>query len=83
MNDGSVVQPYLRGAVAHEFAKNNTVLVNNQTFNNNLSGSRIELGAGVAVSLSKHLQLHADFDYGQGKHVDQPWGANVGMRYSW
>lgn len=83
LDDGSVLQPYLRGGVAHEFAKNNKVTVNNQAFDNNLSGSRIELGAGVAVSLSKKLQLHADFDYGQGKHVDQPWGANVGMRYSW
>ena len=83
MNDGSVVQPYLRAAVAHEFAKDNKVSVNQHTFNNDLSGSRAEFGAGVAVSLSKHLQLHADFDYGQGKNVDQPWGANVGLRYSW
>lgn len=83
MDDGSVVQPYLRVAVAHEFAKNNKVSVNNHSFNNDLSGSRAEVGAGVAVTLSKHLQLHADFDYGQGKHVDQPWGANVGLRYNW
>lgn len=83
MDDGSLVQPYLRAGMAHEFAKNNKVSVNNQAFDNNLSGSRVELGAGVAVSLSKHLQVHADFDYGQGKHVDQPWGANVGVRYTW
>lgn len=83
MDDGSVVQPYVRAAVAHEFAKDNKVSVNNHTFNNDLSGSRAELGAGVSVTLSKHLQLHADFDYGQGKNVDQPWGANVGLRYNW
>lgn len=83
LNDGSVLQPYLRGAVAHEFAKHNKVSVNNQTFDSNLSGSRVEVGAGLAITLSRNMQLHADFDYGQGKHVDQPWGANFGMRYSW
>ncbi|MBK5408554.1 autotransporter outer membrane beta-barrel domain-containing protein [Pseudomonas yamanorum] len=83
LDSGSVVQPYLRGAVAHEFAKNNKVSVNNQAFNNDLSGSRAEFGAGVAVSLSQNLQLHADFEHAKGKRIDQPWGANVGVRYSW
>lgn len=83
MDDGSVVQPYLRTAVAHEFAKDNKVSVNGHAFNNDLSGSRAEFGAGVAVSLSQHLQLHADFEHSKGKHVDQPWGVNVGVRYSW
>lgn len=83
MNDGSIVQPYLRTAVAHEFAKNNKASVNGHVFNNDLSGSRAEFGAGVSVAVSQNLQLHADFEHSKGKHVDQPWGANVGLRYSW
>ncbi|QHF45231.1 autotransporter outer membrane beta-barrel domain-containing protein [Pseudomonas sp. S35] len=83
MDSGSIVQPYLRTAVAHEFADANKASVNGHVFNNDLSGSRVELGAGVAVSLSQNLQLHADFEHSKGKHVDQPWGANVGLRYSW
>lgn len=83
MDNGSIVQPYLRTAVAHEFAKDNKAKVNGHVFNNDLSGSRVELGAGVAVSLSQNLQLHADFEHSKGKHVDQPWGVNVGVRYSW
>jgi outer membrane autotransporter protein len=83
MDSGSVVQPYLRTAVAHEFAKDNKASVNGHVFNNDLSGSRAELGAGVAVSMSQNLQLHADFEHSKGKHVDQPWGLNVGARYSW
>ncbi len=83
MDDGSIVQPYLRTAVAHEFARDNKAKVNGHVFNNDLSGSRVELGAGVAVSLSQNLQLHADFEHSKGKHVDQPWGMNVGVRYSW
>ncbi|WP_285426712.1 autotransporter outer membrane beta-barrel domain-containing protein [Pseudomonas sp. efr-133-TYG-103a] len=83
MEGGSVVQPYVRVAGVHEFAKNNEVQVNNNVFNNDLSGSRGELGAGVAVAFSDSLQLHADFDYSNGEHIEQPFGANVGLRYSW
>ncbi|WP_341959495.1 autotransporter outer membrane beta-barrel domain-containing protein [Pseudomonas sp. RC10] len=83
MAGGSVVQPYVRVAGVHEFAKNNEVQVNNNTFNNDLSGSRGELGAGVAVAFNDRLQMHADFDYSNGDKIEQPFGANVGLRYSW
>lgn len=83
LENGSIVQPYLRVAAAQEFAKNNEVQVNNNVFNNDLSGSRGELGAGVAVAMSDSLQLHADFDYSNGENIEQPFGANVGVRYSW
>ena len=29
------------------------------------------------------LQLHADLEHSSGGRVEQPWGANVGVRYSW
>ncbi|MDF2795386.1 MAG: outer rane autotransporter barrel, partial [Pseudomonas orientalis] len=80
---GRVVQPYVRAALAHEFADGNQVRVNDNAFDNDLSGSRGELGAGVAMSMSDKWQVHADFDYSNGQHIDQPWGANVGVRYSW
>lgn len=80
LKDGGVVQPYVRVAGAHEFSRSNDVSVNDQRFDNDLFGSRAELGAGVLVSLSKRLQVHADFDYMKGEHVEQPWGANLGLR---
>ncbi len=80
LKDGGVLTPYLRVAMAQEFSRSNDVKVNDKRFGNDLSGSRAELGAGVSVSLSERLQLHADFDYMKGKNVEQPWGANVGLR---
>ncbi len=80
LKDGSVLQPYLRVAAAHEFSRKNEVQVNEARFDNQLSGSRAEVGAGVSVSLSERLKLHADFDYMKGKGVEQPWGANVGLK---
>ncbi|NAT16799.1 hypothetical protein CU663_16120, partial [Pseudomonas syringae pv. actinidifoliorum] len=52
-------------------------------FNNDLSGSRGELGIGVSASLSERLQLHADVEHSKGDKIEQPWGASVGIRYNW
>lgn len=83
LGQGRFAQPYVRLAYAHEFVNSNDVKVNDNRFDNDLSGSRGELGAGLAISLNERLQLHADFDYSNGEHIEQPWGANVGVRYSW
>lgn len=83
LGQGRVAQPYLRAAWVHEFADDNQVRVNDNRFNNDLSGSRLELGAGLAMSLTDRWQVHADFDYSHGKRIEQPWGANMGLRYSW
>ena len=53
----------MRAAYAHEFANNNDVEVNGNPFNNDISGSRGELGTGVAMTLTDKVSLHADFDY--------------------
>ncbi len=81
LDSGSVLQPYLRTALAHEFNHSNKVKINDQSFNNDVFGSRVEVAAGMAVSMSKNLKLHADFEHSKGKTVDQPWGVNVGLRY--
>ncbi|MNJ67874.1 Pertactin autotransporter precursor [compost metagenome] len=83
LEGGRSIQPYLKAAVAHEFADNNKARVNDNVFNNDLSGSRAELGIGVAAKLSRDLQVHADFDYSNGKHIEQPYGLNLGLRYLW
>ncbi|MNE48644.1 Pertactin autotransporter precursor [compost metagenome] len=77
------MQPYLRAAYVHEFAENNDVEVNNNPFKTDLSGSRGELGAGVAMTLTDKVKVHADFDYSNGDKIKQPWGFNLGARYRW
>lgn len=83
LGQGRLVQPYVRLALAHEFVKNNEVRINDNRFDNDLSGSRGELGTGVAVALSDRLEAHVDFEYSNGSEIEQPWGANVGLRYNW
>lgn len=74
--------PYIKVALAQEFARGNEVKVNGHRFKNDLSGTRGELGAGMVMSLSDKLKLNADFDYMKGQNIKQPWGANVGVRYN-
>lgn len=83
LGDGRMIQPYLRLAAAREFARNNEVRVNDNRFANDLSGTRGELGAGVSLAWSDNWQVHADFDYSNGDKIEQPWGADIGVRYSW
>ncbi|RMM47938.1 autotransporter outer membrane beta-barrel domain-containing protein [Pseudomonas corrugata] len=83
LDNGATVQPYVRAALAHEFAKNNEVKVNNNVFNNDLSGSRAELGAGIAVNLSERWQAHAEVEYMNGKGIEMPMGGTIGVQFKW
>lgn len=83
LGEGRYAQPYVRAAYVHEFAKGNKVSVNDNSFNNDLSGSRGELGAGVSVAIADKWDVHADFQYTDGEKLSQPWGGNLGVRYSW
>jgi hypothetical protein len=80
---GKTLQPYLRAAYVHEFATRSDVEVNDNRFSTDLSGSRGELGAGVAMSMTDKVSMHVDLEYSNGDKIEQPWGANFGIRYSW
>lgn len=82
LDTGGSVDYYVKAAMAHEFASGNTVQVNGNRFTNDLSGSRGELGVGLSIQVSEQLQVHTDLDYAKGRHLEQPWGVNVGVRYS-
>ena len=80
LDNGGTLEPYVKAAMAHEFANGNRVKVNGNRFSNNLSGSRGELGVGVAAQVSQSTQLYSDFDYIKGRNIEQPWGLSVGAR---
>jgi outer membrane autotransporter protein len=35
------------------------------------------------VAMSQRWQMHFDLDYAKGKHIEQPYGVNLGLRYFW
>lgn len=77
----SMIQPYVKAAFAHEFAQRNQVQVNNNVFNNDLSGSRAELGAGVAWTVAKDFQVYSEAGYMNGKHIEMPYSFSLGASY--
>lgn len=82
LDSGTIVQPYVRTAAVREFNDNNKVFINNQAFNNDLSGSRYEVAGGMSVSFSENLSMHAELETSKGKAIDMPWGGTVGLRYA-
>ncbi|MFF3702032.1 MULTISPECIES: autotransporter outer membrane beta-barrel domain-containing protein [Pseudomonas] len=77
----SMIQPYVKAAFAHEFAQRNQVQVNNNVFNNDLSGSRAELGAGVALTVAKDFQVYGEAGYMNGKNIEMPYSFSLGASY--
>lgn len=82
LDGGTLLQPYLKVAAAHEFINDNRVKVNDNRFTNNLSGTRGEVAVGVVAQVSDVLQLHGEFQYSNGEHIEQPYGVNLGLRYN-
>ena len=83
LRNGVVWQPYVRAALAHEFSKSNEVQVNNNVFNNDLSGSRVKVGGGVALNMSDRWQAHAELEYMRGNNIEMPVGATLGLQLKW
>jgi outer membrane autotransporter protein len=79
--DGSVLQPHVRVAAVHEFVKTNEVRVNDNKFNNDLSGTRFEVAAGASWTLNDRWQLHAELDTSKGDNVTKDFGVNMGAHY--
>ncbi len=81
MANGGTLQPYVRAALAHEFSKGDEFKVNDNAFSHDLSGSRLEVGAGVAMKLTDRWSAHAEVEYMNGKNIEMPIGGTVGVQF--
>ena len=79
--NGAKIQPYFRAAVSNEFIDDNEVKVNEDTFTNDLSGTRGIYQVGVNARVTDTLTVNAHTSYSHGEHVDEPWTVNLGV--SW
>lgn len=83
MENGVALQPWLRASVIQELSDNNSVSINGNKFDNDLSGTRGEFGAGISAQVTKDLQIYADARYAKGDKIESPWGGNLGVRWIW
>jgi outer membrane autotransporter protein len=81
---GITVTPHIMAAGSHEFVKNNDVHLNDLSngFNNTVDGSGYRFGAGVEAQLTKSFSAGVNVSYSRSKDVEQRYGINAGLRYS-
>ncbi|BET61794.1 autotransporter outer membrane beta-barrel domain-containing protein [Yersinia pseudotuberculosis] len=82
MNNGAELKPYAIFSVDHEFAKNNQVTVNQEVFDNNLSGTHVNTGAGMNVNITPNLSVGSEVKLSSGKDIKTPVTINLNVGYS-
>lgn len=76
------ISPYATLAYVYEDA-NNDADINGDRIDNGIDGSAVRVGLGGQFDMSKNFTVYAGANYLGGSDVDQPWAANMGMKYRW
>lgn len=74
--------PYFKLAYVYDDADNNAN-VNGDRIDNGVKGSAVRVGLGTQFSFTKNFSAYSDATYLGGGDVEQNWGANVGVKYTW
>ncbi|EBP3997621.1 autotransporter outer membrane beta-barrel domain-containing protein [Salmonella enterica subsp. enterica] len=73
--------PWLKVALEQEFVHNNPVRVNDDNFNNDITGTRGSYQAGISAALTPHMHIYASINYEKGDGMESPWTGNAGFSY--
>ncbi|HEO9143452.1 TPA: autotransporter outer membrane beta-barrel domain-containing protein [Enterobacter asburiae] len=74
--------PYFKLAYVYDDADNNAD-INGDSIDNGVKGSAVRVGLGTQFSFTKNFSAYTDATYLGGGDVDQNWGANLGVKYTW
>jgi outer membrane autotransporter protein len=74
--------PYFKLAYVYDDA-DNSADVNGDSIDNGVKGSAVRVGLGTQFSFTKNFSAYSDATYLGGGDVEQNWGANVGVKYTW
>ena len=74
--------PYFKLAWVYDDA-DNSAEINNDDIDNGVEGSAVRVGLGTQFSFTKNFSAYSDATYLGGGDVEQDWGANVGVKYTW
>lgn len=83
LESGMQVQGYFSASWIDELAGDSEVKVNGHSLDNELPGSRAELGAGGSLLVSAHQKLMVEAHYANGHEIEQPLALTLGYRYLW
>ncbi len=74
--------PYFKLAWVYDDADNNAD-INGDSIDNGVKGSAVRVGLGTQFSFTKNFSAYTDATYLGGGDVDQNWGANLCVNYTW
>lgn len=74
-------QAYLKGGLRHEFLADQTITVNQHTFNTQQNGTRWYYGAGLDWNLKDQLKAYAEFERESGNNYDKSYEISLGLKY--
>lgn len=80
---GAQVEGYLSASWIDELAGDSTVTVDGHELDNQLPGSRADLGAGAALQVSQRQKLMIEAHYADGHEIQQPLALTLGYRFLW
>ncbi|MCG8907189.1 autotransporter outer membrane beta-barrel domain-containing protein [Pseudomonas sp. DP-17] len=83
LGSGMQINGYLSASWIDELAGDGAVKVNGHSLDNQLPGSRTELGAGGSLLVSAHQKLMVEVHYANGHEIEQPVALTLGYRYLW
>lgn len=80
--DDQALTPYFKLAYVYDDAGEDAS-VNGDNIDNGMKGSAVRVGLGTQFSFTKNFSAYTDATYVGGGDVDQNWGANLGVKYTW
>ncbi|MNC14211.1 Pertactin autotransporter precursor [compost metagenome] len=80
--DDQALTPYFKLAYVYDDAGEDAN-VNGDNIDNGVKGSAVRVGLGTQFSFTKNFSAYTDATYLGGGDVDQNWGANLGVKYTW
>ena len=80
--DDQALTPYFKLAYVYDDASENAD-VNGDSIDNGVKGSAVRAGLGTQFSFTKNFSAYTDATYLGGGDVEQNWGANLGVKYTW
>ncbi|MBO3274834.1 autotransporter outer membrane beta-barrel domain-containing protein [Pseudomonas schmalbachii] len=83
IGNGMAAQPYARTSYVHEFDGDSSVTVNGYKLDNNIAGSRMEVGLGGVLQVSERTKVSLDVEHAKGNDVEEPLAVNLGVRFLW
>ncbi|MDN0107537.1 autotransporter outer membrane beta-barrel domain-containing protein, partial [Yersinia rochesterensis] len=82
LNSGAEIKPYAIFSVDHDLMASNKVMINNDMFDNNLKGTRANVGMGINVNLTSNLSIGSEVKVSKGKNITTPMTINMGVAYT-